>query len=110
MIAVVITLTQADNGRRVEARLGDTITIRLDENPTTGYRWSVEEEGGGVFNIAGTEFIQSADAKIGGGGQRVLTLRAAQAGAAPLKIKLWRQWEGDRSIKSRFSVDIQVSG
>jgi len=38
-----ITLTRADSGTIIEVRTGDTIIVRLDENPTTGYRWAVEK-------------------------------------------------------------------
>ncbi len=82
--------------------------IRLDENPTTGYRWAVESEEAGVFSPPSSEFIQAADAKTGAGGKRVFTFQSTKSGKASLRLKHWRSWQGDSSVISRFRVDIHV--
>ena len=38
-----VTLAQADNGKSVEVKPGDTIVIQLDENSTTGFRWAMDQ-------------------------------------------------------------------
>lgn len=35
----MLALTAADSGRSIKVRDGDVIVLRLDENPTTGFRW-----------------------------------------------------------------------
>ncbi len=35
-------LTLIDNGRSVTIGIGDVLSLRLSENPTTGYRWKLE--------------------------------------------------------------------
>ena len=37
-----ITLTRADDGRTVDLSPGDTLVLRLAENPTTGYQWALD--------------------------------------------------------------------
>ncbi len=101
-------LTQADNGKTVLARSGDQLVLRLDENPTTGYLWVLEGDVGPVLEVLDAQYVQTAAAGIGGGGQRVWTLKAKNTGSVGLLMKLRRAWEGDKSIVKRFEVTIQV--
>jgi inhibitor of cysteine peptidase len=103
-----LTLTQADNGKSVEARQGDPIVIRLDENPTTGYRWAVDKSNDGVIALQHMDYAQASGTGVGGGGQRTFTFKAIGSGTAAIQLKLWRDWEGDKSITDRFNVTVQV--
>jgi inhibitor of cysteine peptidase len=103
-----ITLTRADSGKVVEARVGDTLVVRLEENPATGYRWTIEKIDEEVIVLHQVEFVPSHSAGMGGGGQRRWTFTAQKAGMVTLELKLWRTWEGDASISERFTVTLHV--
>ena len=103
-----ITLTRADDGRTVELRPGDDVTLRLEENPTTGYQWTLEPTSGEVVALRASDHVRAPGAAVGGGGERVFTLRAEKAGSATVRAKLWRAWEGDRSVTGTFSVTLRV--
>jgi inhibitor of cysteine peptidase len=102
-----ITLTPADSGKTVEVRAGDAIVVRLEENPTTGYRWAAEPGGDQIVALESSDYV-SPGAAVGGGGERVFTFRARQAGSAPIRLKLWREWEGQGSIARTFTVTVRV--
>jgi inhibitor of cysteine peptidase len=104
----VITLTKEDNGKTIELKAGDKLVVYLDENPTTGYRWTVEQGGEGIFDPPNSEFIQTPEAKTGAGGKRVFTFHALKPGKTSLKLKHWRAWQGDSSVTTHFSVEILV--
>jgi inhibitor of cysteine peptidase len=103
-----LTLTRADSGKAVEARVGDTLVVQLEENPTTGYRWTIEKSDAEVIALQQVEFVPSHSTGMGGGGQRRWTFTAQKAGMATLEFKLWRTWEGDASISERFTVTLHV--
>ena len=103
-----IQLTQTDNGKRVQARVGDVIEIALSENPTTGYRWAVAATNAAVLTVKSSDFSSARDAKIGSGGMRKVIFVAAHAGDSPIELKLWREWLGDASIIERFEVQVHV--
>lgn len=103
-----ITLTQADNGKTVDVPQGDAITILLPENPTTGFRWAIAQTNNQVVTIDGDDYTVAAGSGIGGGGTRSLVLKALQPGTVFFQLKLWREWEGDSSIRDRFEVTIRV--
>jgi inhibitor of cysteine peptidase len=103
-----ITLTRAEHGKSIEAQVGDRITVSLDENPTTGFRWAIDKSDDDVVTLKSSEYAAASGSRIGGGGQRVMTFEARKAGVAVIHLKLWREWEGDQSITQRFAVTLRV--
>ena len=104
----MITLKSMHDGNTIEVRVDDTILVQLRENPTTGYQWDIEEPKSRLIRLLGTDYIQSETSGVGGGGERALTFKAKEAGRAILKLKLWREWEGDNSVIDRFEVTLVV--
>ena len=54
------TLTSADNGRTVDLRVGDQVTLRLPENPSTGYRWAVDAADASLVEIQEGEYVATS--------------------------------------------------
>ena len=101
-------LTQADHGTSVAVAPGDIIIIRLPENPTTGYQWTVEMVDAATLALQRTEFSPAPEAGVGSGGGKTFTFKAQKPGTAHIQLKLWRAWAGDASIRDRYHVTIQV--
>ena len=101
------TLTNADAGRSVAINSGDTVVVRLEENPGTAYLWKVEDVNSRVLELVSDEHEMAAGRGIGGGGERKLVFRAREAGTSPLRLKCVRQWEPENPSNT-FSATIQV--
>jgi predicted secreted protein len=101
------SLTGADNGKTIQAHVGDEINIALDANPTTGYGWSVEKSDGTLLTLKQSNYAASSSA-VGSGGTQTLTFVAKSVGTANLQLKYWRSFEGDKSIVRRFAVTVQI--
>ena len=90
---------------KLRVNLGDVITLRLNENPTTGYRWFQETS-------SGLEIVDDNNepgGAVGAGGVRVLRFRVKRGGSHELRMKNWREWEGEDSVIGRFTVKIRVN-
>ena len=98
-------LNDQDKGRTLEVEAQSPVTVRLNENPTTGYRWKVETAEG--LETVGDSFEKVGDA-IGAAGVRVFQFRASGTGSHKLSIRNWRDWEGESSIIDRFYATILV--
>ena len=62
-----IMLKSGDSGKSVEARVGDIVAVSLDENPSTGYRWAIEQGDEQIAQMLATEYRRAAaDNAIGG--------------------------------------------
>ena len=102
-----VTITETLDGQTVAAAPGDRITVRLPENPTTGFRWHCPAAPQ-CLTPESDSFEPVRGAQVGGGGTRVLSYRALRAGTDLLCLVLWRAWEGESSIARRFEVTIAI--
>jgi len=87
--------SEQDSGRTVKVKQGAMITIRLVENPTTGYRWAVEA-GSGLEQV---EDLNEPGGRIGAAGVRVLQFQAKGIGTHELRLKNWREHEGSHRYR-----------
>jgi inhibitor of cysteine peptidase len=100
-------VTAADNGRALEVSRGDLVSIRLFENASTGYRWTFDGLDEAKVALRRTEHHPRSDA-VGSGGDAGWVLEVKGAGRVEIHLKLWRPWEGDGSIRDRFSIALDV--
>jgi inhibitor of cysteine peptidase len=100
-------LTKADSGTTVDLRVGETLLVRLEESPTTGFGWMAE--GGDDKLVLQASDYSPASVGVGGGGLRSLTFIAAKVGMARLKLRLWREWEGDSSVVEVFTAGARIN-
>jgi inhibitor of cysteine peptidase len=101
------SLTEADNERTVDLRVGERVRLTLPENATTGYRWAIDRLDRDVVEEAGSEAHPSGGA-IGSAGNVTFDFTAKKAGSGEVALKYWRHFEGDGSIAKRFSVRINA--
>lgn len=100
-------LTAADNGATIKLRVGGDAELRLPENATTGYRWTVDAIDGNLAELRDGEYLAGANA-IGSGGEAQWTVHAKAVGTTIVKLKRWRHWEGERSVVERYEFTLQV--
>ena len=102
-----LVLTEADTGSTHDVRRGETIELRLQENPSTGYRWSVDLEPADAGAIVGSQFV-AGGAGVGAAGSIAFEIMPSRPGVAQLRAELWRQWEGEASVTKRYSFALRV--
>ncbi|HEY2362284.1 MAG TPA: protease inhibitor I42 family protein [Candidatus Angelobacter sp.] len=103
-----MNLTAQDSGRSLNVALHVTLIIELAENPTTGYRWQVLENGAPVLRLSNDLFRRGSSAAVGAGGTRVLEFSTESAGAASLRIGYARPSD-PASLKNEFLLHVQVT-
>jgi inhibitor of cysteine peptidase len=104
-----IELTRNDNGKTVEAQVGDYVLIELPENPTTGYLWTLGvKEGTGTATLSDSRYTVANDSGIGAGGMRTFLVNVRSPGIATIEIKLRRQWEPESAAIDRFNAVIKA--
>lgn len=101
-----ITLSNADNGKTIQIKPGQTLTLQLTENPTTGYRWSIAPFNDQLLKLTDDRFDLPKSSAMGSGGQRILTFTATRPGQVNLTINQKREWE-DSAVES-FSLVLEI--
>lgn len=100
-------LTPADNGKTITVSPGSRIVVGLPENPTTGYSWTVDGLDPEV-RLVSSEYVEGKDVQIGGSGTRTLVFEARGSGSHHIRLKRWRHWEGDASVRERYQVGVNI--
>jgi inhibitor of cysteine peptidase len=104
-----VVLSQSQSGTTVNVNPGDVVVVSLPENPTTGYRWAIDDVDSTVLELENSEITRAGDTSVGSGGQRILRFTAKAPGTTRLLLKNWREWQGDSSIVDRFDATVQVA-
>ena len=99
-------LTAADAGSTVTLAPNDFLTVTLDDNPTTGYSWALDQVDASVLAPQHDDFTQGSSNAPGSGGTRALSFKALRAGSTVLRLKRWRPSEGD----TRFERAVRGNG
>lgn len=110
--AGALALGEADNGKRVEARVGQKITVRLAANASTGFSWSVKSPAGeGAVKSCGAVSYAAGDprsARPGAGGTAEAVFEAVKAGEVKIEMEYRRAWEKDKAPGKTWSVTVVV--
>jgi inhibitor of cysteine peptidase len=102
-------LTHADNNSVIDVTVGDTVTITLPENATTGYQWTVSAVTGDCVALAATERRAGSSGALGAGhSARVFRFEANTPGHASVTLKLSRGGARDGPVVT-FNTTVQVS-
>lgn len=96
----MLVVDERQSGTSIDVPRGEVLAIRLKENAAAGYRWSLE-------NADGLALEESVDAGAAPGAAAVheFRFRAAAPGTYQLRLKNWRDWQGDGSVVGRFLID-----
>ena len=96
---VTIVLDESDSGSKKSIRIGDTLQLELEGNPTTGYEWEIESYDTSILNQVGErEYEQdpqpNPDHPVEGlGGTFTFRFRATATGSTFLRLIYHRPWE-----------------
>jgi predicted secreted protein len=96
------------NAQLVELALGESCEIRLAENRTAGYQWSLVADGTPICERVGDDY-QTAAGPPGKGGTHWWELRAIHSGETRVLLEYRRSWEPDASPARTFSLRVRVS-
>ncbi len=103
-----ILVSSSDKGRMFEAKQGDVIVIRLDENITTGYSWESGVIDSPFVEASPSEYTSAAGTAMGRGGTRTFRFQAKSSGSGQIRLRLRRPWEPEDAAIDSFAVNIQV--
>ena len=108
-----LALTDVDNGKSFTVKVGDTITVVIPGNPTTGYEWATDlsEDSAALLALTGDPVYQQdpgSEDLVGAGGEYTFTFTAKAAGQAELGLKYWRSFEAEVDPIDTFAVNVTI--
>jgi inhibitor of cysteine peptidase len=103
-----LALEADDNGNEITLNKGQTLTIKLEANPTTGYTWEMVETEGAILRQVGDPEFEADSDLLGAAGTQTLSFEATEAGHMELRLVYHRPWETDVDPLETFSVQVLV--
>jgi inhibitor of cysteine peptidase len=107
----VIELSEPEDGSSHSLPIGEELVVRLQENPTTGYRWQFSQSGPGGLEQVEDTFGQASGGEAGApgaGGRRILRFVGKQRGRVRVEARLGRSWEATAAASRTVAYSIDV--
>jgi inhibitor of cysteine peptidase len=86
----------------IEVKKGEAFIIELEENPTTGYAWTVSISDESVIRPGGDQYNDesSGEGLVGAPGTHSFTFEALAKGTATITLVYERSWEENSGIET----------
>jgi inhibitor of cysteine peptidase len=104
-------MQQKHISKEVSAAVGDSFTVTLCSNATTGFKWSESAQISDqtVLQQTGHEFVSpEAEGIVGAPGKEVWTFKALKKGTSTLSVEYGRPWEGGEKGEWTFNLTMVV--
>ena len=107
-------ITDADKGGTVRLKTGDTLELRLNSNPTTGFMWYLKKESTHLLKLTGQSETKPPEPAAGQPvmvGQpivQVFEFLARQPGDGVLLLHYVRSWEAPAPDEEQFHIHVLV--
>ncbi len=102
-------LTERANGRQIELSPGDTFEIRLQERPTTGFRWQLVADGAPICVLMTDRFTAPHRKVPGEAGRHVWKFRVERSGRAAIELASRRPWDVDAPPAHVFRITVSAT-
>ncbi len=104
---VSTTYTKNQSQKTVYAVVGDTIIVKLAENPTTGYSWNMTYSNG--LDLQEDEYMDpGTDEVLGASGSHRWTFEVTETGEQSISAIYMRPWEEKTGSEDTFNLNIMV--
>jgi len=107
-ITKALELTEKDGGRSVSVLVGETISITLAGNPTTGYTWELADVDRIVLTPDPEPAFVRDSSLIGAGGRYTFRVFALKPGTSAVKLVYRRSWEKEVPPLRGFDLTVTV--
>ena len=102
-----VLLEASDNNSHVCLYVGDTLTIKLESNPTTGYSWA-KPSAPALLTLLSLQTERGATNRVGTPGAQIFTFKASKAGESAVVLNYVRPWEKNAAPAKIFRVSVTV--
>jgi inhibitor of cysteine peptidase len=104
-----LTLDKNSNGKTVEIASGQTLTIKLKGNATTGYRWILKKYNKKLVKFIDVNYVVDNNKLLGSGGTWVTNFEILKPGKSGIRFIYKRPWEKDKLPLEKFFVEIKAT-
>ncbi|NYT00309.1 MAG: protease inhibitor I42 family protein [Methanocellales archaeon] len=105
LVFIILFMPQIGTGDTIKVKNGDTFSVVLPSNPTTGYRWEVNFD----FNyvqLTDSSYVTSNPVLVGSSGNETFEFLAVKSGETEMTFYYSRPWESKPPLDTRVFMII----
>ena len=104
----VVTVSEKDG--KVRLTVGDTLAVRLQSTPSTGYGWQTAAYDKKLLKQMGASVMEDSNTKLLGAPQhQVFRFKALAAGTTALELRYVRSWEKGKPPARVFKISVRIT-
>ena len=103
-----LVVTEEQNGATINVNTGAIITVRLPENPTTGFTWNLTTTPGLQIINDTYKPTYTTGKMVGSGGTHIWDISAVATGEQKIQGVYMRSWEAVSGNETDFSMTVVV--
>lgn len=99
-------ITENDNGKSIVLKNGETFSLKLMENPSTGYSWQLKLSPG--LSVLSDNYTQdpAPEGMVGVAGTRLWEIKVVAPGSQRINAIYKRCWENTTGTEDTFTLNI----
>ena len=95
----------------ISVRKGDTFSVRLDSNATTGYTWRLAKPlDPKIIHLLASDYEAHTGTLMGAGGFEIWTFDAVGSGQTEISFEYIRPWEDNPIPAKSKLIRVRISG
>jgi len=105
------TFAEGNNGDNLNLKVNDEITIKLESNITTGFKWNLSNEtDANIISLVSSDYKQAPADKnlVDEGGFETITFKATSKGSTTIILTYYQPWEKGAAPLKSFRINIVV--
>jgi inhibitor of cysteine peptidase len=102
-----LLLDDSDDSSHICMYVGDTLTIKLSSNPTTGYSWG-QPQGLANLELLSTKTEQGSSDSMGSPGFQIFSFKATGAGVSTLTLNYFRPFEKNTPPVKTYLLSLTI--
>jgi inhibitor of cysteine peptidase len=107
--AATKTVTDKDKGAQISLKTGDTLEVRLEANPTTGYMWYLEPQSTPILKLTGqTQTEPPQNGMVGQPVFQIFKFQPRSSGSGVLLMHYVRSWEKPKPDDKQFDLHVTI--
>lgn len=103
-----VTVTDADNGTKVEIKTDEVLAVKLEAQLGTGFGWKVVSESAALVLKGDPEQVSSTDQKPGGPEYQTFKFKAVKRSETDLKFQYAEGWKKDVKPLKEYTITVIV--
>jgi predicted secreted protein len=103
-----VTVTDADNGTKVEIKNGETLAVKLSAQLGTGYGWKVVSGAKGLTLKGEPEQVSKQEQAPGGPEFQTFKFTGTEKGRSEIKLQYMEAWKKDAKPLKDFIITVTV--